>query len=188
MKFPLLLALTLSAISFGAGAAPQCLETKFPVIVSKFSKDGVFKEIITPIKQGADSIDVIIKLRSQGEIAYFSLKDGSRQAINLPVKDLPVINDDLNASDGPQLEVATLELGNDGKKQLVIALCNTQTFGGIVEIFSLRNDKWTRDLSQEIQSRAIIQKNEIFIPYGSQGLGFLYEYRNGKISKSKNSG
>ena len=182
MKFSLLLALTLSTISLVAGAAPQCLETKFPVIVSKFSKDGFFKEIVTPIKQGSQSLDVIIKLRSQGEIAYYSIADGSDYAIRLPVKDLPDINDHLLHSDNLQFEVSTVELGNDGKKQLVIVLCNPpETY---VEVFSIRNGKWALDLSENlVQDKVIIQKNKISLPYGSQGLFFGYEYRNGKLIK-----
>jgi hypothetical protein len=187
MKQALFVALSLAIVPMTSNAGPQCLNTKTPVNVSTFSKDGTFKEIVTAIKEDSVLLDVIVSLRSQGEIAYFSIKKGNANAARLPVKSLPTSIDDIDTADGSQFEVATIKLGADGKNQLAIALCNTKTLGGVVELFSFRNGKWVRDLSEEIQNSVSILPGEIFIPIGSQGLGVLYKYSNGRLVKDKGS-
>lgn len=165
------------------GAAPRCIDPSIPAKITKLERDGTFKEVSIKFKQDADLYEFYVSPRSQGEIAYFTLRDGANAADRLPIKALPVNLDNLESAHGSQIEVAQISLGTDGKKQVAVVHCDTEHYESVLEVFSLHNGKWVRLMSDTGQDKIWFKPGEVFIPIGFQGYGVLYQYRNGKLVK-----
>ncbi|MTD34000.1 hypothetical protein [Paludibacterium denitrificans] len=183
MKLLHIAAITLSVASTIAAAAPRCIDPSVPTKITKLDRDGTFKELKIKFKQDGDLYDVDIIPRARGEIGYFTARDGANVAYQLPIKALPVSLDNLESIHGSQIEVAQISLGTDGKKQVAVVHCDTEHFKSVVEVFSLRNGKWVRLMSDTGQDKVFFRSGEVFIPIGTQGYGVLYRYRNGKLVK-----
>lgn len=180
-KFLLLFSIVISGFSY---SKPLCIKTDGQV--KTYIVDAIGESISLPIRMTPNiSQELIIGSRSQGEIIYGILQDGSRNLLNLPIKDLPSnideYDDNFDFDKNVQMEATLLDIMGNGSKQIAVVYCRPNDIQSAVNIFEYKNKNWQLVFKDKFSEKIEFSGKKIIMPYGFQGAFSEYEYVNGKF-------